>query len=292
MEAIKFIKQTHKEYIGDIDKNYKDEDGNNYEHYVMLYKILNKYDINTETIFINKIIDFDKKDNNIIIPKEFNKLTEIKFESCQRLWQEKRIINIYIENIKTLKRINFETGYSFLNLDDNMDLDNINCASLKCKNCKIKNLRISKSVNCENCTINKLTIDFKNIILKSNKINKLIINGNTNDILIENNEIKNIRINNCSCIKNINCQCDNIKIHTNKYNSTKIENIKFKNLIFRFYNFNIEFIKFITKQMNNKIVKYIENDNDINKNNYNHITIEKFNIDYYLNDEEVLICYH
>ena len=52
--------------------------------------------------------------------------------------------------------------------------------------------------NCENCVIDNLIFEKCN-----------------NDIIVKNNKIKEIYINKCKCIKNIECQSDNIIINNN-----------------------------------------------------------------------------
>lgn len=281
MEALNFIKKYHKEYKGEIDNSIYDEDGHNYYYYSILYNkdTINLLDYFDKDISKLDLLDFMKKYNNrnsnyiynnkkILITKDFNKLTKI--------YNNIRIRDIYIDNIETLDYINADI-INIILLNEGMKIKKIRCHSLNCKNCIFDYLFLKKS---------------KSLI--SNRINNLTLNY-VDDVIIENNEITNLYLKNCSNIKNINCNCENIFINNNKYRSFPIKHIIFKKLIFTCYDIDNNFYKFIIKLENNKIIKKIS-DNDINnidKEKYKIIEFysrkHKNQIIYYVNDKEVLI---
>lgn len=285
MEAINYIKKYHKEYLGYIDYNYYDNDNRNYLFYKLLYceNPINEYiykevDKNIKKINIYTLIkkfNLDLKKNkslNILIPKEFKKVEKIIYNDNWTF----DIKNIYIENIETLDYINISTNLILLN--GNMQLKYVKCTNIICKNCSFNELHLTKGELITPNRINKLIINRYCKVLIDNKdciINNLIIKNSKDNIIIK------------------NCQCNNIKLTFNKYNNLiDISNINLKEIFINCYDINLLDMKMFLNMFNNKIIKNIINDNEINKEKYKYIKIKTYYnkiIKIYIGEEEVFI---
>lgn len=222
MDALNYIKRTHKEYFGYIDNNIYDEEGNNYQFYKLLYVYYHKsLDINKyiyknfnkkhTLLNINKLLNEYKKNNflpdniTILIPRNFVRLNKLIFKP-----KYNDIVDcIIIDHISYIKEINVKCDLKILN---DIYVDYIDCKCFYCNNCNCNIDYINCEIfKCNNCNINtfcsKKRYDINlNYIDKNININKLIIN-------------------NCKYITNINFHCNIINLNNNNDNIDVIRNI-------------------------------------------------------------------
>lgn len=298
MEAIEFIKKTHKPYIGNIDNSYLDNEGRNYEYYKLLYcdyynslkineYIKNNFKSNNTLLNLNKLIyeysktfnDYEDKTITIIISKDIGNIKKIIYKEKDNKYKCNIYINtIIIEYFYNMKEIKVDSKLQILN---DMNIDYLSCYKLKCDKCHINTYEI-------NTHPYKVSSDLS-YISKNVCINKLFVNV-------------------FMYIKNINCKCNEIKIINNKDNIEIIKNINnFKKLIidnnyhhyshnrtYKNYNETRElFDSLINYYGNNKKFTFIDlkNSNEINEEDYKIIEYYYYGTrKIYFNDNKIIVC--
>ena len=288
MEALDYIKKTHKEYIdkSKIDNNILDEQSYNYTYYKLLYNpinvyLYNEYKINNNYLSISHLINqYQQKytDNKsklfkVLINKNIN-VNEI-IDSWENIHNCKYKLYIYnqINNIDVNCKIIIKDG---------LHLNKIKCNEIKCHNCLINNLQLNYKCEISNCQIKKLTV-------KRNYISD-------EKIIINNSLIKDLFLRDCQGIQQID-KATNITINYNKYSKIYYNDIfnniilknNFKNLSIKFYSMNIVFFDLLIKFFNDK--KIINNINDNDLINYKCLKLINNSkvIYYYYNDNTLFI---
>lgn len=182
MEAITFIKQTHKHYIGKIDETFVDEYGLTYDDYYQIYlnpivSAVNK--CNKKTLTVN--CKMDKIEATLSIkntPKKLEKLVLTNADLTTVILEE----SCCIKSIKTNGKVIIRNGAN----------------DIECGDCILEsNTREFDKIKC-NCV--------SDIVLRDKKIDCLFLKqdfmgGNKCDII--NCDITLAKFNNC---RNINCE--------------------------------------------------------------------------------------
>ena len=237
MEAIKFIKENNKKYIGYIDNTILDNEKHNYDYYKQLLKI-KKYKNILLTLDNNKLIINDNKYNETKILNT----NEIYYRNMYYKIQDEYIL---ITNKQHIKNI----------LEGKNNKDKYN-EYLYCK-------FLYENNKCE-ITINGIIepISIHIFILSNNNIEKLIINNNITydtdttyyigiiDIFVENiTTLKKIK---CPFCKIINYSNNILYTKTSYlYDCKNIKKIKYENIIDDGHNGDIIKMSEITKKYPN-----------------------------------------
>lgn len=172
MEAIEFIKKTHKPFLGIIDNDLKDEDGMTYEDYFNMYchPFFSQFMANSETIEIDCQWGEWNKHDIILTDKNVN-------QNVRNVIFIKGAANLIIEKSCPIKSIICHGHLTIRN-----DANEIDCFKLKLEteNKKFKSIKIS---DYDDFTINDCSIDKLSLWRYEGKAN--IINCNIKDALFE-----------------------------------------------------------------------------------------------------------
>lgn len=191
MEAINFIKDTHKPFIGDINNNVIDEDGHDYWYYYCMYDDKMKRFLKSKHLTYDKLINTNK----LLLKDSFTFLKTLPNVKELNIDTNGYFDKTFDYDMPNLKKLSY--CYTYFNIPN---LNELECLTItRCKNV------VSSNFRCPN-------------------LKKLVISYTRNFTLPQLQHLESITIKYCNNftipfmpnLKSLELRsCDNVKIHEN-----------------------------------------------------------------------------